>query len=127
MIIHRKNNFVDLKAPIFMSIDQRKKFIEFMERLFPGQVSAVEVQEKGKVITREGGKTKKWSVDDYLELFSSDDFDTVVKKIKRSDMSVNMMFGNFYPQVMSWAKKKGYTSITKKVIEEYLKDMGAKK
>ena len=127
MIICKKDNFVDFKAPVFMSEEQRKNFIKFMKGLFPEQVSTSEVKEKGKTFARQGIKLIKWTVDDYLELFSSDDFDKIVKKTKRSDMGVNMMLGSFYPEVMSWAKKKGYIKINRKVIEEYLKDTGVGK
>lgn len=127
MIINRKDGFVDFKAPVYMTEEQRKKFVRFMEDLFPDQVHPTEIQEKGKVITRNVDTSKRWDVDSFYVLFSCDDFDEIVKKTKRSPMSISMMMGGFYTDVISWAKKKGYSEVTKELIAEYLKETGVRR
>lgn len=128
MIIVKKGQFVDFKAPVFMSESQRNKFIDFMRELFP-KIGVEEIQEKGKeFLNRKPSENRDWTDDELVELFNEDnDFEDIMKKTKRSDMSIAMMMGDYYTQIMSWAYKKGYSKITKEMLKEYRNEMGAQK
>ena len=99
-------NWVDLEAPIFMSEEQRKRFIDFFYEHFDG-VEIGEVEEATKHFGSKESTMKVWTEDDLLMLLSPKDNTTLTTVLKRSDMSVKMKRGDFVPKFWKWMKDKG--------------------
>lgn len=115
---------LDFEAPVHMSDRQIVKFVKFMRKLFSNlQIEGVE--EKTKEIGNREITSRKWIPDEYLLLLTSQTNDDIARLTKRSEMSVKMMRGEFVPEFLVWAKKKGYHLPVKiNVIKEFLSEVG---
>lgn len=122
MIILVKGNYIDFEAPIQMTDEQKKKFIEFMNKEFEN-VETEKVEEKTKDMGEREITTKKWENHELFLLLSPKSNEELANKTKRSIMSIKMMRGQFVPEFMVWAKKKDYSlPVRLETIEEFLKE-----
>jgi hypothetical protein len=119
-----RNRFIDLAAPIFMSGEQRDKFIDFMKNTFE-DVDVKEVQEKSRPGPH-GGEPRKWTVDDISVLLEGSSIEKKAERLGRSEMSVIMRTGSVVPEITKWMKKNGYMEYppAKKIVEEFMKEVG---
>jgi hypothetical protein len=123
MRIVYKNKYVDFEAPIFMSEEQRKKFITFMTKLFPNKVVVTDTAEKKKLVGNREAVSKNWTAEDLFLLLGSEDNQYISDTLGRSKMSIIMKRGTFVPDFMVWAKKKGYAvTQNKKMLKEFLNE-----
>lgn len=125
-IILTKDGYIDFKQPIYMSDEQIKRFTEFMKTLFP-EITIAEIEEP--INPREGGsESRSWSIDEYVLLLSSEDNKSIANKTKRTVMSIEIKRGEFVPEFMVWAKKKGYvyspSNVDKEMVREFLNERG---
>mgnify|MGYP000287456680 CR=1 FL=1 len=124
-ILVTAEGLVDFEAPIVMTEEQKEKFIKFCKENFQNVEVVEGVREKVPNRNRVNVERKKWTIDEYLQLFSSDSNEELAKKLKRSLLSVQMMRSSFVPEVLAWAKEKGRSfPPTKEMIEEFLKERG---
>ena len=119
VVIIENNGYIDLEMPVYMSDEQRRKFIYLIKMVF-GEVEVIEVEEPpGHKI--EGKTTGKWTVEELKLLFSSMSEDEIAEKINRSIMSVRMKIGTFKPEFYYWASKKKKV-INKKTLDSLIKE-----
>ena len=115
-----KDEYLDFETPIQMTEEQRKKFIQFMEKLF-GDIEIVKVIEKTKEMGDREVSPRKWVPEELSLLLTPKNNKDIAVKTNRSEMSVKMMRGSFVPEFLVWAKKKGYSLPVKiDVIKEFL-------
>lgn len=96
---------IDLEAPVYMSEQQRKKFIKFMQGLLPS-IKIKNVREKEK--PGPGGRGKPWTKDELELLLKTDDNKTLVRKLGRKEMSIGMGRAELQPKFFGWAERNGY-------------------
>lgn len=118
------SGYIDIEAPIYMSDEQREKFIEFFEKMFPNDVEVVEKEEKSKEFGEREINLKAWTIDEYELLLSPNSNEDLAFKMDRTEMSVKMQRGYFVPTFLAWLKKKGYSKPNKNLIKEFLKERG---
>ncbi len=120
MRILTKDNYVDFEAPIHMTEEQKKKFLDFMKEKFI-DVETEEVEEKSKEMGERTITNKDWTPNEFSLLLSPKTNEELSSETDRSMMSIKMMRGHFVPEFMVWAKKKGYSLPVKmEVIEKFL-------
>ena len=95
---------VDLEAPILMTEEQRKKFIDFFEENV-SDVSVKEVEEPIKNMGEREYSWKSWSIGEYTQLLGPATNEELSNTMSRSIMSVQMQRGAFVPNFISWCKK----------------------
>lgn len=96
---------IDFEAPVYMSEQQRERFIKFMQKLVPG-IKVAYVQEKERKPPR--GEPKPWTKHELGLLLRTDDNETLMKKLGRSSMSIRLQRGELQPEFFKWAKKEGH-------------------
>lgn len=124
MKIYVNDDYLDFEAPIHMSEDQRNKFIDFMQIKYP----EIELKNRDEVSKKIGYVSRQiieWTADDYFALLKADSNEELSRKTGRSDMSIIMRRGSFIPEFYSWMNLNGYSApITKKMVNEYVKERG---
>ena len=126
MKILEYNDYLDLEAPVFMSNEQKEKFITFFKNLFP-EINIKQAKEQTKEIGEREIKPQRWSLEEYAMLLSPKDNDLLASKTKRTRMSILMQRGSFVPEFLCWIKKKGIDYTTSpEVIKEFLTETGKK-
>lgn len=124
MKIYVTDNYLDFEAPIHMSEEQRKNFIDFMQINFP-EIIVQEVYEVSKEMGSVSRQMFEWTADDYFALLKADSNEELSRETGRTDMSIIMKRGSFVPEFYSWMNLKGYSApITKKMVNEYLIERG---
>jgi len=97
---------IDFEAPVYMSDQQRKRFIKFMRKLVPDikveHIQEIDMPGPG------GGSGKDWTKQELALLLTTDDNETLAKKLERSDMSITLKRGELQPEFFKWAKKEGH-------------------
>lgn len=124
MKILTKGNRLDLEAPIYMDDQYFEDFCKFLSDLIGKQVEVVQTKEKERYVGEAERHPVKWKAEDLFLLLSPLDHDELTKRLKRSNMSVLMRQGEFVPQFMAWARKKGFTEgdITVAAVNKYLEE-----
>jgi hypothetical protein len=88
-ILLNPDGYVDLEAPIYMEEDYQKKFIDFFQKMFPGEVQIEKVEETERVFgDRQPSKDHRWTPEDFSLLLSDLDNSEIAKKLKISDMTM---------------------------------------
>lgn len=122
---------IDFEAPVYMSDQQRKKFIKFMRKLVPS-IKVVYVQEKERKGPG-GGQIKPWTKHEFGLLLKTDDNEMLEKKLGRSMMSIRLQRGQLQPEFFRWAEREGYVipmdnrkrePLIKKFLEAYYENTG---
>jgi len=114
---------VDFEYPVYMSDEQREKFIAFMQSLFP-EIKVVETPEPERPGPKHN-KSKKWSLDEYREvLLNPGNVEELVSKLGRSKEGIGMQIIAIVPKFNSWCRKKGYSKKTNETVEEFIKEIG---
>jgi hypothetical protein len=96
---------IDLEAPVYMSEEQRRKFIKFMQGLLP-DIKVEKVREKEK--PGPGGRPKPWTKDELELLLKTDDNETLARKLRRNEMSIRMRRAQLQPEFFGWANRNGH-------------------
>lgn len=118
---------IDLGAPVYMSDQQRERFIEFMQRLLPS-IKVENIQEKEKPGPG-GGKARTWTKDELELLLKTDDNETLARKLERPEMSVMMKRAELQPEFFGWAQRNGYVipaenTTREPLIRKFLEETG---
>ena len=121
------DDYVDLEAPIYMEEDYQKKFVAFFEKMFPGEIKVIKVDEPERSYEEKGEtKSHRWTPEDNILLLGSMDNNEIAEKLKVSEMAVTMKRGSFVPDFLAWMKKKGFKKPTIKIIGQYYKETEGK-
>lgn len=126
-----EDGYIDFEAPIRMTEGQKEKFVKFMKRIFP-TINMKEVNEPIKQMPLgRKSESRDWdNVDEFSLLLGPESNESIAEKTGRSSMSIRMKRGDFVPEFMVWAKKKGYTyspkNVDKKVVKEFMIERGLK-
>jgi hypothetical protein len=116
-------NWIDLESPIYMSEDQRARFIGFLRENF-GEVGIIEVEEATKEFGPREVVMKEWTETDLLELLSSKENEVLAKEMDRTIMSIKMKRGSFVPNFWKWMKENGRTSpIDLKMVRDFMREV----
>tara|TARA_Y100000310_G_scaffold328134_1_gene395731 strand:+ start:479 stop:1105 length:627 start_codon:yes stop_codon:yes gene_type:complete len=119
---------IDFATPISMTEEQKNKFFDLLNELY-------DVVELDYVLNfrndRLGSKeiTARWTAKEYRTLLQIDDYETVAKKLGRTEMSIIMRAGSVIPRLILWCEEKGVPvgSITLEHIETFLKEIEDRK
>ena len=123
MRILTKNQFVDFEAPIYMSENQREKFLERMTKLFGDRMGVDNIVENKKEMGRVKRHFKKFTEEDSIILANPDlSNEELAGKTGKTQFAIQMKRGPFLMELQEWALKKGKSKITEKDIEEFLHD-----
>jgi len=124
-IVYNKEGFVDFENPVYMEEDKFEKFTKFLVDLTKEKIEVKKVKEKERFVNIEGRHPQRWGAGELILLLDTKlSKDDLVKKLKRSIMSILMQKAQFVPEFISWAKSKGYDSnkISKTIIEQFLEE-----
>jgi transcriptional regulator GlxA family with amidase domain len=99
---------IDFEAPVYMSDEQREKFIKFMQKLLP-TIKVTFVREKEKLCSG-GGTARPWTIDELVFLLKTDDNEALARKIGRTEMSIRMERAQLQPEFFRWAEKMATSS-----------------
>jgi hypothetical protein len=126
-ILINENGYVDLKAPIYMTEEQRKCFIEGMKKIFT-DVQVIDVEEQiVEMPKREAKPVVDWKNPKNLYLLTKGlTNEEIARELGVSDehiFAIQLKRAEFVPKIQQWARKKGITQITEKDVEEFLKEM----
>ena len=124
ILLGHKGN-VDFDGPISITKSQKDQFINFLETIFD---PVKEIEYDNFRTERLGDKyfIRRWDIDEIAILI---DFNITLEEacelLGRTFMSVNIKRGEFIPDFMRWANKKGHNLIQddiKEIIKEYLEE-----
>lgn len=124
MIIEiNKEGYVDLQAPIYMTSEQKLKFIKGMMDLF-GAVKFPEVKELDKEMGVIERHPQKWTPEELVYLLSDKSHEEIGVILKREPFSVKRKRGVWLTPFYNWATKhnyvkKGHIDRIKEVVEAY--------
>jgi len=118
---------IDFGAPVYMSDQQRERFIKFMQRLLPN-IKIENVREIDKPGPG-GGKARTWTKDELELLLKTDDNETLEGKLGRPELSIGMKRAELQPEFFGWAERNGYVipaENTKRepLIRNFLEEIG---
>lgn len=119
------DNCVDLEGPIHLKKDQRKIFEDFFRKNFSDDLDIIKIEEPIVEMEKEDVKIKKWTPSQIKVLLNTDSDAEAARKLNRNKWSVGMARAKYEPNIMAWAKERGYTikEITKEKIKEAMKDI----
>ncbi len=100
MIVTINNYLVDFEAPIWMSENQRVKFIAFFKNLF-SETKVINIKEPEKKVRYSERRIKHWSPKEYSLLFTPKTNEELAEELGRSEMSVNMQRAEFLPEFIN--------------------------
>ena len=124
-IMTTSNGYVDLEAPIQMTENQRRRFIEFFQQMFPEDVNVQDKEEKKGHAPGGGKGAKRWQIDEYAELLGPKTNEELANELDRSVMGVKMHRGFFVSNFRGWLKSKGLAiQVDHELIAEYLSQGG---
>ena len=125
MKIVTKDDYVDFKAPIYMSKEQRKKFIKGMVRIFGDRIKVRHIIENKKEMGKIKRVFKKFTEEDQITLANPDlSNEDIAKRMDKTQFAIQMKRGPFLMELQEWAIKKGKNKITEKDIQEFLDEKG---
>lgn len=117
---------VDFDAPIRMSEDQRRKFINFIRTLF-SVVEEIRAEEYRSERLGDRYFFRKWTYEEYAVLADiTKSTSTVADELGRSWMSVDIKRGTVMPDLLQWAFKNN-KDLLKGNIRELVKEFLAHK
>lgn len=115
---------VDFDLPVAMTEDQKKKFIDFLRKMF----AVVKVEQTDSFRTERIGDKffmKEWTSEEYAMLLELEDTNKVAEMLGRSWMSVDIKRGSFIPDFLAWTSQKGKDPLkddVKELIKEFMKE-----
>ena len=130
MNILRKNNRIDLEAPMYMADWQLKKFKDFMKKTFGDDVEFVDIIEPEREWEkREGVSQVRFSVDEMYIMLQSGPMEEKIRKLLkfyplRKRWTIELKIGVAFPKFNKFLKEKELTTVTREAVEQFLKEMG---
>jgi hypothetical protein len=130
MRLERKNNQIDLEAPIYMADWQLERFKNFMKKTFDESVEYVNIEEPEPEWGEGGHRTPmKFSPEEMLIMLQPGSMGHKIKKLKelypdRENWSVELKIGIAFPLFNKFLKDRGEKSVTKENVREFLTEMG---
>ncbi len=125
-LIVNSRGLVDFEAPITMNEEQRKKLIAFFKARFP-ETEVIDVAEVRRYAGERERTLKSWSPKEFALILSSKTNDEIAQITNRTEMSVRMKRGDFFPAFLNWMRKKGLSYVPDKNYEDliatYLKEV----
>ena len=123
LLIGDKGN-VDFDYPVAMTKDQKKKFIDFLKKMF----KVVKVEDADNFRTERIGDKffmKEWTSEEYAMLLELEDTNKVAEMLGRSWMSVVIKRGSFFPDFLAWTFQRGKDPLkddVRELIREFIKE-----
>ena len=129
MNILRKNNLIDLEAPMYMADWQLEKFKNFMENTFDDVEFVDIVEPEREWEKRDGVSQVRFSLNEMFIMLQNGSMREKVKKLQklypdRKRWTIELKIGVIFPKFNKFLKKKGKTSVTREIVEEFLREMG---
>jgi len=119
---------LDFGTPIPMSKKQQDEFLELLRGMYePVDMEYVSEFREARLGSRE--INARWTAKEYRILLQLEDYETVARKLGRTNMSVIMHTGKIVPKLMMWCEDKdvSISQITLQDIETFLKEIEDKK
>jgi len=118
-------NHIDFEAPVYMDETKQEKFVKGMQEIFGGKIIKKDIIENKKIIGHKESHSKHFSLNDMILLVNSSlDQDQIASKLEKSSFAIQMKRGPILMQLMAWAKKKGFSKLNEKDVNEFLKEIG---
>lgn len=130
MYLQRRNNLIDLEAPTYMADWQLEKFKEFMNETFDEEIEFVNIVEPEREWEeREGASQVRFSLDEMFIMLQNGSMREKVKKLQevypdRKRWTIELKIGAIFPKFNKFLKEKEKTSVTREIVEEFLREMG---
>jgi hypothetical protein len=130
MKLVRKNNQIDLEAPIYMADWQFEKFKEFMKNMFGFDIEFKTVTEPDIVWEIVNPRSPiRFSVEEMFIMLQPGSIEQKVRRLRelypnRKQWSVELKIGEAFPKYNKFLKDKGEKSVTKENVREFLHQMG---
>ena len=109
---------IDFEAPIYMTDEQRLRFIKRIKQIFEN-VKILQVREQVKEMGELERHPKKWKIKDLVLAASALSNEEVAKRTGREIFSVQMKRGSWLMELQTWARKRGLSEITEDDIKEF--------
>jgi len=126
-ILLGNKGYVDFSSPVFMSVENKEKFISLLKSIFDPSVVIEENIEKFRD-WRIGDKImypRKWLGEEYEVLLKSNSTEEIVNRLGRSEMAVIVQAGYWRPKYLKWCDEKGMNPFGEKMLEtikQYIKE-----
>jgi len=122
------DKYVDFEAPIFMTDEQREKFVDGIKKIF-GDVQIKNVEEQIVEMLKPSGTIIDWKNPKNLFPLTMGNLneEEIADKLgidRKHIFAIQLKRASFISEIYDWATKKGITQITEKDIEEFLKEVG---
>lgn len=130
MRFERKNNQIDLEAPIYMASWQLEKFKDFVKNTFDETAEYIDITEPEPEWGEGEHRTPmKFSLDEMFIMLQPGFMENKIKKLKelypdREHWSVELKIGIAFPKFNKFLKDKKEKSVTKENVREFLIEMG---
>jgi len=125
MRILTKDKYVDFEVPIYMSENQRKKFVNGMIKIFGDRIKVTNIIENKKEMGEVERHFKKFTEEDQIILANPNlNNEKKKKKMGKTHFAIQMKRGQFLMELQEWAIKKGKSKINEKDIQEFLNEKG---
>lgn len=122
LILYSSDGRVDLKAPIFVTGEQREIIVSYFKKNFP-EIEVEDIVELHKSTSRPpGNKVNNWKFGEYVDLLRFSDLNKFVGKTGHSEFAVKIKLGDILPDFLKWIKAKGYENkVNDELIYEFLR------
>lgn len=122
---------IDFQAPVEMTDQQYKDFIELLQDIFSEEAVAERTMDETRT-DRLGDKhfSREWTNSERALLYELGDTREISNKLGRSWMSVDIQRGHFLPPFLDWIEDKNHDLMRddiKKLVEEYMEDKELRK
>lgn len=131
MYLEIKNGFMDLRAPIYMSDQQYKKFEDFMKNTFSDEIQFINNyhEPEREFDERETVSKIKFSPDEMFIMLQPGSINEKVRRLQelypqRKRWTIEIKIGDTFPKFNKFLKDRGLTYVTREVVEEFLREMG---
>ena len=98
---------MDFEAPLFMTDNQRKKFLEGMKKIF-GNIITHNVRELDKEMGEIERHPQKWTPEELVYLLSDKSHEEIGRILHRDYFSIKSKRGVWLAPFYTWATKHGY-------------------
>jgi len=124
-ILYNKSGLVDFEAPIFLSQENKEKFISGMKDIFRSELEICSIIEKDKEMGEIDRHPRKFSPQDYIDLLTSSlENEDVAKKFNKTEFAIQMKRGIILPKFQKFCENHSIKMPSHDNIKKFLEEEG---
>jgi len=127
IIKYNSDGRIDFEAPIYMTEEQREKFIQGMKKIFGIRIKIENIIENKKEIKKRKGEGKrKYDIKQLSHFAKEINNKDIANIIGKTEFAVQMKRGVYLKEYMEWARKKRLSKLDEESEEAFFKEVGIK-